>query len=271
MSLPACADLVRRGDPDRFLATMAAPPDARRILFPIYAFNVEVARAPWLTDEPLIAEMRLQWWRDVLDEIAGGGPVRRHEVATPLAAVLDPAAATILCANVEARRRDAQRIRMDSVADLRAYLRDTGGALLWAATRALDPGRDWGPPLPAPGAAADAAPLRARGFAVGEASALANYLLAVPALLARGVNPLPDMTEAAFAGVLDDALAQFGPARPGMDRRLLVAQRVAELSAWRARGILRRARRNPALVATGGLAESEFRRRAALLMRALRR
>jgi phytoene/squalene synthetase len=73
MSLEACADLLRRGDPDRFLAAMAAPPAARRVLLPLYAFNLEVARAPQVTAEPMIAEMRLQWWRDALAEIAAGG------------------------------------------------------------------------------------------------------------------------------------------------------------------------------------------------------
>jgi phytoene/squalene synthetase len=45
----ACAQLVERGDPDRFRAVMAAPPEARRVLFPIYAANVEIARAPWVS------------------------------------------------------------------------------------------------------------------------------------------------------------------------------------------------------------------------------
>ena len=47
--LTACAELVARADPSRFRATMAAPVAARRVLFPIYAFNTEVARAPWVT------------------------------------------------------------------------------------------------------------------------------------------------------------------------------------------------------------------------------
>ena len=45
MSVEACAELVERGDPDRFRAIMAAPPEARAQLFPLYAFNLEVARA----------------------------------------------------------------------------------------------------------------------------------------------------------------------------------------------------------------------------------
>ena len=38
MSLDACAEIVQRGDPDRFAAVMAAPTAARARLFPLYAF-----------------------------------------------------------------------------------------------------------------------------------------------------------------------------------------------------------------------------------------
>ncbi len=78
--LSACAAIIERADPLRFRASMAAPVAARRVLFPLYAFNIEVARAPWVTQETMIAEMRLQWWRDVCDEIANRGVVRRHDV-----------------------------------------------------------------------------------------------------------------------------------------------------------------------------------------------
>ena len=76
MGFEACAGIVERGDPERFLAIMAGPVAARRILFPIIALNIEVSRAPWVTQEAMIAEMRLQWWRDALEEVAEGKEVR---------------------------------------------------------------------------------------------------------------------------------------------------------------------------------------------------
>ncbi|MEL7216333.1 MAG: phytoene synthase, partial [Pseudomonadota bacterium] len=45
MSWTACAELVRTGDPDRFLAAMTASVEGRARLFPLYAFNLEVAKA----------------------------------------------------------------------------------------------------------------------------------------------------------------------------------------------------------------------------------
>src|SRR6056297_1992934 len=131
--LIACAQLVERGDPDRFAAVMAAPPQARQALFPIYAFNIEVSRAPWVTQEAMIAEMRLQWWRDALEEIGKGGPVRRHEVVTPLSQILDPESAAVLDRLVAARRWDIYKDAFEDEAHLDSYLRDTAAGLMWVA------------------------------------------------------------------------------------------------------------------------------------------
>lgn len=108
MSLQACANAVSRADPERFKAAMAAPMAARRVLLPIYAANLEIAKGPWVTKEPLIAEMRLQWWRDVLDEI-DAGHARRHEVVDALANVLDHTSTGPLRDAIAARMWDIYR------------------------------------------------------------------------------------------------------------------------------------------------------------------
>ncbi len=199
MTLAACADIVRRGDPDRFLAAMAAPPAARAVLFPLYAFNVEVARAPWVTAEPLIAEMRLQWWRDALDEIAEGRPVRAHEVTVPLAGMLDAAGARALDGAVAARRRDIDPAPFAGDAALWAHLDATAGTLMWVAARAL-------------GAAPDAETTVRR---IGQAGGLASWFRAVPELVARGRAPLPDPSAEGVAALAGQGLDRLGPAPPG--------------------------------------------------------
>ncbi len=242
--IAACAQLVERGDPDRFAATMATPVAMRRVLFPLYAFNLEIARAPWMSAEPLIAEMRLQWWHDTLDQIAAGGPVRRHEVATPLSQVLDAEGAALLTGCVSARRREAQRLPMADAGDLRDYVAETGGTLMWVAARALG-GDD---------------ETRARG--IGAAAGLANYLLGVPSFLQRGLNPLPEMTTAQFNDLVQ---AHLDMARPS--GRTAFPQRMAELAGWRVATILKRALRDPAAIPEGRLAEPEVLRRLSLVRR----
>lgn len=247
--LTACAGLVERGDPDRFRAVMAVPVAARRILFPIFAFNIEVSRAPWVTQETVIAEMRLQWWRDTLAEIAAGGAVRRHEVATPLAAALTPDLARDLDALIEARRWDIYRDPFEDEAALDGYLEATSGALLWAAARALGP--------------ADEATARAAGYAAG----VAGWLRAVPALEAQGRIPLLDGTPDGVAALARKGLARLSEARAN---RAAISRAAAPalLSAWQTGAILDQAAREPARVAQGALGQSEARKRLSLMARA---
>jgi phytoene synthase len=89
---------LARTDPDRWLSSrFAAGAEARRALVALYAFDQELARAPRTASTPLVGEMRLAWWGEVLAEMASGGPVRRHPVAQALAEAartfsLDPGA-----------------------------------------------------------------------------------------------------------------------------------------------------------------------------------
>ena len=115
------------------------PAALRPALFTLFAFNVEVARAPWITKEAMIAEMRLQWWHDALGEIANGDLVRRHEVVTPLAYFITPDQARLLQHLVDARRWD---IYSDPFADKDAfdtYLVNTSGNLYAVAANILGP------------------------------------------------------------------------------------------------------------------------------------
>ncbi|MBC2835574.1 squalene/phytoene synthase family protein [Paragemmobacter straminiformis] len=245
MTVDACAALVQRGDPDRFAATMTAPVAARAPLFVLYAFNLEVARAPWVTKEAMIAEMRLQWWRDILAE-AARGQSRAHEVAGPLAALIrdNDLPAGLLDRLVEARRWDIYADPFEDRAAFDAYLDDTAAGLFWAGACALG----------APAAAE--APVRAFGWAAG----LAAYLRAVPALEDRGRVPLIDGRAEAVAALAREGLARLDDyART----RAAIPQpaRAALHAGWQAPALLRLAAREPLRVADGTLALSEFARR----------
>ncbi len=242
----ACAALVHKADPDRFLAAMAAPVPARAVLFPIYALNVEVARAPWVTQEPMIAEMRLQWWRDALQEIAQGPTVRRHEVVTPLSRVLSPHLAGMLDEYVAVRRWDIYRDPFEDQDHFDAYINHSSGSLLVAAAQALG--------------AADEGVLRDFGYAIG----VANWFRAIPELEARGRIPLLDGTPDGVKTLAEAALVRLTRARS--DRYAVSADaRPALYVGWQAEWILKRVIARPDRVAAGVLAQGEARRRLFLM------
>jgi len=244
MSVQACAEIVRRGDPDRFLAVMAAPIAARAVLFPLYAFNLEVARAPWVTAEPLIAEMRLQWWRDALGEIAAGGIVRRHEVVLPLAHVLDAEGARTLDRLIAARHADIAGPVFGDTETLWAYLDETAGNLMWAGARVL-------------GALDCEVVVRA----VARAAGLARMLQALPALVEANRAPMPGEDD--ISAWAERALAEW-PDKP-VARYLPMPARAALFEAWQARPLLRLAQSAPGRVRAGVLRQSEFARRSGLI------
>lgn len=252
MTIAACAALVERGDPDRFAATMAAPPAMRAVLFPLYAFNLEVARAPFVTAEPMIAEMRLQWWRDTVEEAGKGtGGVRpAHEVAGPLAGVIwdHILPVALFDAAIAARRWDIYKEPFADKAALRAHLDATAGNLCWLACLASGADARW----------------EAAARQVAFAGGLANWLMAVPEYEARGRFPLFDGRPVAVAALAAEGLralrsaraARFGPGIPALR------------TFWQAGAILGQAAREPGRVADGTLGTSEFRRRAGLMLRA---
>ena len=75
-------------DPDRLRAAVFADRDGCERLQILYAFHYELAKVPELVSEPMIGQIRYQWWRDAIAEIYEGRAVRQHEIATPLAKVL---------------------------------------------------------------------------------------------------------------------------------------------------------------------------------------
>jgi phytoene synthase len=78
--------LIRRVDPDRWLSSrFVADVEVRADVIAVYAFDHELARAPRVTTQSMLGEIRLAWWREALDEIFEGRPVRGHPAAQALA------------------------------------------------------------------------------------------------------------------------------------------------------------------------------------------
>ncbi|MGB0498039.1 MAG: squalene/phytoene synthase family protein [Rubricella sp.] len=270
MSVNACAELVRKGDPDRFLAAMAARPPERALLFPLYAFNLEIARAPWIASEPMLAEIRLQWWRDALSEIYTGQVPRRHEVVEPLAAVIGATdlPRPLLDALIDARAFDAYGDPHPGRAAFDAYVTATGGNLMRLAALAL-------------GADANAAAIAGQAGAVHATGMLFE---ALPALYAANWDPVPVLgpidrnaiaesrvpppLAEALRSIASDALDRLAGLRT---RRMEIPPEIrpALLPLWRAEAALKRAATAPDTMLAPVPPLSEFARRWGFLSRSV--
>jgi 15-cis-phytoene synthase len=136
-----CENLVREADKDRFLATLFAPAAQRSALFALYAFNIAITRVRDLAREPMPGEIRLQWWREVV-EGARGEEATAHPVASALLEAMQryPLPAQVLADLIDAHSFDLYDEPMPSLIHVEAYAAKTSSALFGLAAQILHAG-----------------------------------------------------------------------------------------------------------------------------------
>lgn len=198
--LTTCNAMAREQDFERWLAALLAPPAARTDLSVILAFNAEVAKTRDVVSEPMLGQIRLQWWRETIEGAALGAP-RGHPVAEGLAAVLAQGRvkADDLRALIDARETDLTREGLNSLDDFLTYIDATAGALNRLLLACLG---------------IEAAAAQGAAHHAARATAIAGQLRAAAVNAARGRVLLPRDVLAA-QGVTVDALLAGRP-QPGL-------------------------------------------------------
>ena len=198
MSDLSLAGGLRHHDRDRYQTALFAPAERRDALFALYAFNYEIARIRESVREPMLGLMRLQWWRDVLDEIYAGKLLRRHEVVVPLAQAIAThgLSGTHFSALLDARAQDMEDLPPESSAALESYAAGTSGSLVLLALEVLD--------------VRDANAIEA-GRDIGIAYALAGLLTAAPFHARRRRTYLPVQLAARHGVDLERSLFALKP------------------------------------------------------------
>jgi phytoene synthase len=138
---PYCLGLLKQGDPDRYLACLFSPDQHRWALAALYAFNLEIARTAEIVSDPLIGDIRLQWWRDVLRGERRGEALA-HPVAAPLLAAIERYRLPInpLENLIEARSFDLYHDPMGPLTVLEGYCGETASVLFRLACLVLADG-----------------------------------------------------------------------------------------------------------------------------------
>lgn len=89
MTAQALPPIVRQAlsvDRTAAMAALYAPSAAREALCSLVAFRHEVAKTAYVVSEPMLGEIRLQWWDEAIAQIfADPARAPRHEVVQPLA------------------------------------------------------------------------------------------------------------------------------------------------------------------------------------------
>ncbi|GBR03370.1 phytoene synthase [Acetobacter oeni LMG 21952] len=206
----ACAEIARLRDPDRHLCAMFLPPAVRAHAFVLIAFNYELSRATALpvssaVTGPMAGLIRLQWWRDVIEEPERGIQAR-HDVAIAVAALLTEG---WVAADALLLMADAREAELCRVADRQAWRRmvlDSSGGMQRMIAGLLGEHDE---------AVLDVVAQAGAAFAVG---ALRRHL---PEVLRSGRMPLPS-----------EALVELGLRADGEAADLFEVGRLEQVSAW---------------------------------------
>jgi phytoene synthase len=272
----ACLATLRETDRDRYLACLLSPEEKRGALAALYAFNAELARVRDVVREPLPGEIRLQWWRDLLEGQAAG-----DTGGNPVAAALIEAVDTYhlprktLIDMIDARIFD---LYDDPIADrnaLEGYAGETASALIQLASLVLSP--------------EDAARATEQAGHAGVAQAIAGLLLLLPIHRRRGQLYIPleilsatgldrtsflDGDDPARLSAAIDAFAGLGLEHLAKARQagaMPPALFPAYLPVSSTGPILKRARRMGAKLLDGGLQPPQWRRQLQLMQATFRK
>src|SRR5205823_2131126 len=102
-------------------------------------FNYEIARVRESVTTPMLGQIRLQWWREVIEAAYSGAPARPHEVAAPLTAMIREyrLSRQLFDRLIDAREEDLADEPPARMAALEAYAEGTSANLVRLALEIL--------------------------------------------------------------------------------------------------------------------------------------
>lgn len=156
-----------------------APAAHREALLALYAFNYEIARVREAVSQPVLGQIRLEWWRENIATAYQNGPVRRHPIVEMLTATIRQQGLSRVYFERLIQARETADFADEPPASLPAledYAEATSSALIALVLEVLGVRE---------AAAAEA------GRRVGIAYALAGLLRAAPHLMAAGRRVIP--------------------------------------------------------------------------------
>jgi phytoene/squalene synthetase len=197
---PQQVEDAARAMPDHTLATSFLAPDARGRVVALILFAYEISRARSVVSEAGLGAIRLQWWRDTIDQIYNGQVVRAQPTAIALAGAVHEASLprALFDAMIEGYELELQAMPFQTWQQLEHYLDQTHGNLARLSLLAAG--------LPAITTALDQAARQ-----VGIAWGLAQLVATTPTWLQRRCLWLPHDAiqgldpEQLFAGQVDGA------------------------------------------------------------------
>jgi NADH dehydrogenase [ubiquinone] 1 alpha subcomplex assembly factor 6 len=123
---------LKKYDYYRYLCCLLAPAHFQHRFFAIYAFNNEIAKIKDVITEPMAGHIRLQWWRDAVEEIYNGKPVKHdNQVVRDLYKVISEVdiSKDLIDSLIDAREADIEFSMPEDIASIKNYAIGTSSRL----------------------------------------------------------------------------------------------------------------------------------------------
>ncbi|RKP26961.1 isoprenoid synthase domain-containing protein [Syncephalis pseudoplumigaleata] len=139
-ALAYCRDLVRKHDYDHYLCGLLYPRNVRDGYWALRSLFIELSLIRDVVSESHIGQMRLQFWRDAIEQLFSGGPPRQHPVLVAIAHTLTasmahggkPAvSASWIKRIISEREKDLVQPFYRTVADLENYAEATHASAIY--------------------------------------------------------------------------------------------------------------------------------------------
>ena len=127
---------LKERDYDKFLAINFAPKVLKNPLAALFALHLEIADIPVTVSEAMVGHVKIQWWREVITEIAEGKPRRPHPL---LLALKGHEIETAPLLKMLSRYDEVLENKLpEKFENLKLFLQDTEVATLALAAKLLD-------------------------------------------------------------------------------------------------------------------------------------
>ncbi|XP_073488096.1 NADH dehydrogenase (ubiquinone) complex I, assembly factor 6 [Aquarana catesbeiana] len=134
-----CAELVRKRDYEGFLCTLLLPPESQNSVLALRAFNVELSQVKDSVSQKNLGLMRMQFWRDILQDIYQENPPH-HPVALELAKAVQRHKLTKrwLTRIIDDREKNLDDRAYRNIKEMETYAENTQSSLLYLTLETLD-------------------------------------------------------------------------------------------------------------------------------------
>lgn len=230
------SEQVRHFDSDRYLASLLADPSDQKKLHLLYSANLEIAKSAWTSPEPMISEIRLQWWRDNLIPSAEQKESSTH-IVKDLVTLFEGNSIplSLIHEMVDARSWDLLSKPFTSQDDQIRYIDNTYGNLYWAGALLLGVDHNM------------ESLVRKYAFGAG----MASFLSAVKKLESLGKRPLIKSSNESIKELGKIGIKSFDEGIKGLSSQKRIFPVL--LSAWTTKALLNQVIKNPSVVKSGSL------------------